>query len=56
MLVCVGEGLTNKEIAERLYISVRTVGAHLERCMSKLGVGTRGAAVHEARRQGLMTP
>jgi DNA-binding CsgD family transcriptional regulator len=54
VLVCVGEGLTNKEIAERLYISVRTVGAHLERCMAKLAVGTRGAAVHEARRLGLI--
>ncbi len=54
VLACVAEGLTNKEVAERLYISVRTVGAHLERCMSKLGVGTRGAAVHEARRQGIL--
>jgi len=54
VLVCVGEGLTNKEIAERLYISVRTVGAHLERCMAKLAMGTRGAAVHEARRLGLI--
>jgi DNA-binding CsgD family transcriptional regulator len=56
VLECVAEGLTNKEIAERLYISVRTVGAHLERCMAKLSVGTRGAAVHEARRQGLLGP
>ena len=54
VLSCVAEGLTNKEIAARLYISVRTVGAHLERSMAKLGVGTRGAAVHEARRQGLL--
>jgi DNA-binding NarL/FixJ family response regulator len=55
VLARVAEGLTNKEVAERLYISVRTVGAHLERCMSKLGVGTRGAAVHEARRQGMLS-
>ncbi len=54
VLSCVAEGLTNKEIAARLYISVRTVGAHLERSTAKLGVGTRGAAVHEARRQGLL--
>ena len=54
VLVLVAEGLTNREIAERLYISVRTVGAHLERSTAKLGVGTRGAAVHEARRQGLL--
>jgi DNA-binding CsgD family transcriptional regulator len=55
VLACVAEGLTNREVGDRLFISVRTVGAHLERCMSKLGVNTRGAAVHEARRQGLLT-
>ncbi|MFN8022558.1 MAG: LuxR family transcriptional regulator [Acidimicrobiales bacterium] len=54
VLACVAEGLTNREIAERLFISVRTAGAHLERCATKLGVRTRGAAVHEARRRGLM--
>ena len=55
VLRCVAEGMTNREVAERLYISTRTVGAHLERCMTKLGVSTRGAAVHEARRQGWLT-
>ncbi|MCU1358839.1 MAG: regulatory protein LuxR, partial [Ilumatobacteraceae bacterium] len=55
VLECVAQGLTNREVAERLFISARTVGAHLERCMAKLEVATRGAAVHEARRQGLMT-
>ena len=34
-------GLTNKAIAERLAISHRTVGAHLERSMPKLGVNSR---------------
>ena len=34
-------GLTNKAIAERLAISHRTVGSHLERSMSKLGVNSR---------------
>ena len=55
VLESVAQGLTNREIAERLFISTRTVGAHLERCMAKLSVSTRGAAVHEARRQGLLT-
>jgi DNA-binding NarL/FixJ family response regulator len=55
VLECVAQGLTNREVAERLYISTRTVGAHLERCMAKLEVATRGAAVHEARRQGLLS-
>jgi DNA-binding CsgD family transcriptional regulator len=54
VLELVGQGLTNREIGERLFISTRTVGAHLERCMAKLEVSTRGAAVHEARRQGLL--
>ncbi|MGD9999428.1 MAG: LuxR C-terminal-related transcriptional regulator [Ilumatobacteraceae bacterium] len=55
VLELVGQGLTNRAIGERLFISTRTVGAHLERCMAKLEVSTRGAAVHEARRQGLLT-
>ncbi len=54
VLQLVAQGLTNREVGERMYISTRTVGAHLERCMSKLGVSTRGAAVHEARRQGVL--
>ena len=36
-------GLTNKQIAERLFLSHRTVGGHLHRAFPKLGVGTRAA-------------
>jgi DNA-binding NarL/FixJ family response regulator len=36
-------GLTNKQIAERLYLSHRTVGAHLYRLFPKLGVTSRAA-------------
>jgi DNA-binding CsgD family transcriptional regulator len=36
-------GLTNKQIAERLFLSPRTVGSHLHRVFPKLGVATRAA-------------
>jgi DNA-binding NarL/FixJ family response regulator len=35
------EGLTNREIGDRLYLSPRTVGSHLYRCYPKLGVTAR---------------
>ncbi|WP_127506405.1 ATP-binding protein [Actinoplanes solisilvae] len=44
-------GLTNKEIAQRLYLSHRTVGAHLYRIFPKLGVSSRAGlrdALNEA--------
>ena len=34
-------GLTNKQIAERLFLSHRTVGGHLHRAFPKLGIATR---------------
>ena len=36
-------GLTNKQIAERLLISHRTVSAHLYQVFPKLGVASRAA-------------
>jgi len=35
------DGLTNREIGERLYLSHRTVGSHLYRLFPKLGITTR---------------
>jgi DNA-binding CsgD family transcriptional regulator len=46
----VARGLTNRDIADRLYISVRTVEVHVDRILSKLGFRTRtqlAAWVHE---------
>jgi DNA-binding CsgD family transcriptional regulator len=42
----VATGLTNREIAERLYLSPRTVESHLARVFAKLGVRTRAAVGH----------
>jgi DNA-binding CsgD family transcriptional regulator len=36
-------GLTNKEIGQRLYLSHRTIGAHLYRIFPKLGIKSRAA-------------
>ncbi|MEV4510125.1 LuxR family transcriptional regulator [Dactylosporangium sp. NPDC049525] len=36
-------GLTNKQIGERLFLSHRTVGAHLHRLFPKLGITSRAA-------------
>jgi DNA-binding NarL/FixJ family response regulator len=37
----VGEGYTNHQIAESLFVSIRTVETHLSHVFTKLGVSTR---------------
>ena len=49
VVMLVGEGLTNAQIAERLVISPGTVRRHLENVFSKLDVHTRTAAVARVR-------
>ena len=39
----VAEGLTNREVGKRLFISPHTVNSHLRRSFQKLGVSTRAA-------------
>jgi len=48
------EGFTNKEIAEKLFISVHTVKAHLEAIYEKLGVNNRVQTVIKAVKLGLV--
>jgi DNA-binding CsgD family transcriptional regulator len=42
VLALVMEGLSNKQIGERLYLSPKTVEKHLEHLMDKLELGSRG--------------
>lgn len=49
-------GLTNKEIAGRLYMSHRTVGAHLYRTFPKLGISSRAALRDALSRHNVLHP
>ena len=42
------EGMQNKEIAGRLFISAKTVDHHISSILSKLDVNSRAKAVKEA--------
>lgn len=55
ILRLVGKGLTNKEIGRKLFISDRTVQAHLSNIFSKLGVGSRTEAAMYAVKRGWVT-
>ncbi|MFD4634248.1 response regulator [Streptomyces sp. NPDC058284] len=56
VLKLIARGLTNADIAERLYISEATVKTHLNRTMSKLDLDSRAQAVVVAYETGLVTP
>jgi DNA-binding NarL/FixJ family response regulator len=44
VLALLGEGLTNSEIAARLYISTKTAGNHVSNVLSKLNLRSRSEA------------
>jgi DNA-binding NarL/FixJ family response regulator len=52
VLQLLAQGLTNKDIAQMLFLSVRTVGAHLRNVYGKLGVRSRTEAVLWAVKHG----
>jgi predicted ATPase/DNA-binding CsgD family transcriptional regulator len=54
ILRLVADGLTDPQVADRLYISPRTVGFHLRSIYRKLGVPSRAAAAREAARRSLI--
>ena len=48
MLRLVAAGLTNAEVAERLFLSPHTINSHLTTIYTKLGVTSRSAAIRFA--------
>jgi DNA-binding CsgD family transcriptional regulator len=55
VLRLVDEGLTNPELAERLYLSVRTVDHHVAAILAKLDVAGRRDAVRRGRELGILS-
>lgn len=56
VMALVGEGLSNAEIAERLFVSPATAKTHVSRAMVKLGVRDRAQLVVLAYESGLVRP
>lgn len=55
VLRLLGDGLTNAELAERLFLSVKTVDHHVSAILTKLDVTKRRDAVRRAREVGILT-
>ena len=53
VLALVESGLSNAEIARRLFISEKTAGHHVSAILRKLGAGSRGEAAAAARKIGI---
>ncbi len=56
VLQLIAEGLSNREIASQLFISLSTVKGHTSNIFGKLGVNNRTQAVARARSLGLLPP
>ena len=51
----VAQGLTNRQIGRRLFISEKTASVHVSNVLAKLGAGSRTEAVAIVHRRGLLT-
>jgi DNA-binding CsgD family transcriptional regulator len=56
VLELVAQGLRNAQIAERLFVSRKTIDHHVSAILRKLDVRTRGEASAEAARLGIVAP
>ena len=54
VLQLIAEGLSTREMAERLFVSENTVKTHISRVLDKLGASRRTQAVQLAKSQGVI--
>lgn len=54
ILECLDQGLTNKQIGDKLFVSAKTVDHHVTSILGKLAAGTRGEAAAKARAEGIL--
>ncbi|WP_343795459.1 response regulator transcription factor [Bacillus carboniphilus] len=54
VLTCLGDGMTNQEISDELFIGIKTVKTHVSNILSKLGVQDRTQAAIYANRNGIL--
>lgn len=56
VLLCIGNGLTNREISEELYIGIKTVKTHVSSILAKLEVHDRTQAAVYVHRNKMLKP
>jgi two-component system, NarL family, response regulator NreC len=55
VLILLAQGYTNREVAEQLYVSIKTVESHRARIAKKLELRNRAGLTRYARESGLLT-